>query len=223
MKIVVKRVPSPPEAPWRAWPLKSRTESGPCGHVSSTPSRQKGPARFATFAAIAAILVAMSQPASAHTREELDAWIEEWSTQAVELGESAAWVAEWVDVANRHSCQFDRADCHVYTATTVNRPAARVWNGNVEQWRPLVATYFRAEDVETAMRILACENTTGDPSVKNPNSSATGLFQHLGKYWADRSAAAGWAGYPRTDPVANVAVAAWLRDQRGGWNHWTCY
>ena len=113
---------------------------------------------------------------------------------------------------------------HVHEAIgrqTPNRsPNADVPAG-VEQWRTLVATYFRPADVDRALRIMRCESG-GNPNAKNPGSSASGLFQHLGKYWPTRSAAAGFAGASIFDPTANVATAAWLRDQRGGFAHWVC-
>lgn len=90
---------------------------------------------------------------------------------------------------------------------------------SVEDWRPLVAHFFRPDDVDRALRIIACESG-GDPKARNPGSSATGLFQHLGRLWPERAARAGWGGYPATDPVANVAVAAWLVYEGGGWSHW---
>jgi soluble lytic murein transglycosylase-like protein len=90
---------------------------------------------------------------------------------------------------------------------------------NVEQWRPLVATYFAAELVPTALCIMAAESG-GNPTARNTTSGAAGLFQHLPKYWASRSVAAGWAGADIYDPTANVAVAAWLQ-REGGWGHWS--
>jgi soluble lytic murein transglycosylase-like protein len=89
----------------------------------------------------------------------------------------------------------------------------------VEQWRPLVETYFRAGEVDRAMRIMACESG-GNPRAYN-RSGASGLFQHLARYWSSRSAAAGWAGADIFNPTANVAVAAWLRDAMG-WGSWVC-
>lgn len=91
--------------------------------------------------------------------------------------------------------------------------------GSVQDWRPLVELFFRAEHVDSALRIIACESR-GDPAARNPRSSATGLFQHLGRLWPARAAAAGWGGASITDPVANVAVAAWLVYEGGGWSHW---
>ena len=48
------------------------------------------------------------------------------------------------------------------------------------------------------------------------------LFQHLGKYWDERSRQAGWYGASIYDPEANIAVAAWLFYTQGGRRHWTC-
>jgi hypothetical protein len=89
----------------------------------------------------------------------------------------------------------------------------------VERWRPLVAEYFRSEDVGQALEVIRCESN-GNPGAANPVSTARGLFQHLGSLWPERAARAGWAGADIYDPEANVAVAAWLVYQGGGWRHW---
>ncbi len=89
------------------------------------------------------------------------------------------------------------------------------------QLRGLVSKYFKKADVERALRIAWCESKY-DTEATNPRSGAAGLFQHLPKYWGQRSDAAGWEGASIYDPEANVAVAAWLRDEFGGWSHWTC-
>lgn len=97
------------------------------------------------------------------------------------------------------------------------------WTGGVEAWRPLVEVFFEASDVDRALRVMACEST-GDPAAVNTRSGAAGLFQHLPRFWEERSALAGWGGSDPLDPVANVAVAAWLAsdDAIGGWHHWVC-
>ncbi len=89
----------------------------------------------------------------------------------------------------------------------------------LDDWRPLVARYFEPRDVDRALRVIRCESR-GNPGVKNPTSSASGLFQHLARLWPERSSKAGWAGSDVFDPVANVAVAAWLVYEGGGWSHW---
>lgn len=90
----------------------------------------------------------------------------------------------------------------------------------VSDWRPLVQAFFDPADVGRALRVITCESG-GRPGAKNPVSSASGLFQHLGSLWNTRSAQAGWAGSDVFDPVANVAVAAWLVYDHGGWSHWS--
>ncbi len=161
-------------------------------------------------------------PAYAHTTSQLDEWTVDWSKRV--WGEGGLSWTLWMqygDMEVRHPCYF-RDECP--PPRTRSQPARRTYSGGVEQWRNLVATYFRPSDVDRALRIMACESG-GDPNImhdfSNP-ASASGLFQHLGKYWAARSAAAGYGGVSIFDPTANVAVAAWLRDQPGGWRHWVC-
>jgi hypothetical protein len=91
----------------------------------------------------------------------------------------------------------------------------------VGAWRPLVEAYFRPSDVDRALRVMSCESK-GDPYARNRRSGASGLFQHLPKYWAGRADKAGFPGASIFDPEANVAVAAWLVYDFGGWRHWTC-
>lgn len=86
-------------------------------------------------------------------------------------------------------------------------------------WVFLVDKYFDDGDFDRAMEIIQCESG-GDPNAKNPRSTASGAFQHLASMWPDRSVKAGWAGYSVFDPEANVAVAAWLVYEGGGWSHW---
>lgn len=104
----------------------------------------------------------------------------------------------------------------------VRRPAAaprpRTVPGSVESWRVLVESHFGPE-TDTALCILWHESR-GDPGAVNPSSGASGLFQHLPRYWSERSAKAGVAGADIFDPTANVIVAAWLQ-RVGGWKHWS--
>ena len=167
-------------------------------------------------------------PVVAHTDSELDQWREGWGRRAIASGLTIHWwdsqavdlKAEYEDYATRHPRYFGRP-VPTPTHTHPTTPQPSTMGTGVEQWRSLVETYFRAADVDRALRIMRCESG-GNPNAKSPISSASGLMQHLGKYWAARSAAAGWAGASIFDPTANVAVAAWLRDQAGGWGHWVC-
>lgn len=78
-------------------------------------------------------------------------------------------------------------------------------------------------DVTRFLRIMECESG-GRPSAKNPNSSASGLMQHLGRYWPDRATAAGLPGADVFDGPSNIWVSAWLAlaAPGGGWQHWVC-
>jgi len=93
------------------------------------------------------------------------------------------------------------------------------WSGDTQDWRPLVEAFFAPGDVARAMEVIDCESG-GDPNAKNRYSSASGLFQHLGRYWGERSYLAGYSGSDIFDPLANVAVASWLVYDGGGWGHW---
>lgn len=87
-------------------------------------------------------------------------------------------------------------------------------------WQGLVAAYFAQADVGRALWVIHCESS-GDASAVHDSSQASGLFQHLPKFWDDRSSKAGRAGALIMDPDANVAVAAWLVYSGGGWRHWS--
>lgn len=114
------------------------------------------------------------------------------------------------------------------TTTTTVAPPPAVFRGTVEQWRPMVADAIALnggddDDVHRFLRIMQCESG-GDPDAKNPNSSASGLMQHLTRFWDDRSTRAGFPGADVFDPVANIYTSAWLAltAAEGGWSHWVC-
>ncbi len=90
---------------------------------------------------------------------------------------------------------------------------------SAQDWRPLVEIYFEPDQVDKALEIMQCESN-GRPDAKNPRSTASGLFQHLHSMWPPRVAAAGWEDGSIWDPQINIAVAAWLVNEGGGWSHW---
>lgn len=96
----------------------------------------------------------------------------------------------------------------------------------VEQWRNLVATYFPADQVDRALRVLGCETGwTGNPSSKNPTSSAAGLFQFLRSTWDRVAVPLGYGSYDSGavyDPVANVHAASVLSQGGSDWSQWSC-
>lgn len=98
--------------------------------------------------------------------------------------------------------------------------------GPVEQWRPIVETYFTSDLVEDALSIIDCESN-GDPDARNGRSGAAGLFQFIRGTWAHASAQAGFAGASPFEPEANIAAASWLVTYSldtgtSPWAHWTC-
>ncbi len=105
--------------------------------------------------------------------------------------------------------------------TTTTTPANGTYDvpADVLPWVGLVEAFFAPTEVEQALWVIHCESN-GNPNAVNPYSSASGLFQHLPRFWQDRSVAAGFAGADIFDPTANVGVAAWLVYQGGGWQHW---
>lgn len=151
-------------------------------------------------------------PAEAHTRSELETWMAAWIAQA-DISLSSQHTAALEAMQERHPGWLDPP-----RPTRTRRPQT---TPGVEAWRPLVAEYFAANQVEHALCIIRHETVPdGNPNSYNPTSGASGLFQHLPKYWTDRSAKAGWSGADIFDPRANIAVAAWLQ-RTGGWGHWT--
>ena len=128
-------------------------------------------------------------------------------------------VAGGLDVPTTTTTVVAETSARPREAAAPAQPRRALVPRDVEAWRPLVTAYFGPGEVERALRVIYCESS-GDPNAKNPTSSASGLFQHLGRFWAERSVEAGWAGADIFDPEANVAVAAWLVYEGGGWSHW---
>lgn len=94
----------------------------------------------------------------------------------------------------------------------------------------LIDKYFRSADRAWAQRVAFCESSGQMPdmdSTKVSSALAVGWFQHLAKFWAERSTKAGVSGHSPLDGEANVAVAAWLFYEGGGARHWnpsrTCW
>jgi len=157
-----------------------------------------------------------------HTNVQLDDWMEEWSAQA-DYGLTAQLLADLADMSERHPWYFDPQPA----STTTTRSTPSTWSGSVEQWRPLVASHFAANKVNTAMCLLAYETGfTGDPNSKNQRSSAAGLFQFLRSTWDNmvpREVTGGsYDSGMVYQPEANVRAAAWLQNA-AGWTQWSPY
>lgn len=178
--------------------------------------------RWMITGAVTAVIVALASPAAAHTPAALDEWRAGWTLRVTTAGGlTPGLVAEYQNMVDRHPAAFGRSTPSV----GAKAPGPGKWPApaptTVEPWRNLVSAYFDAAHVDAALRVLWCESR-GDPTATHPRSGAAGLFQHLPKYWADRSARAGWSGADIYNPEANVAVAAWLSRRGASWSHWTC-
>ena len=166
------------------------------------------------------LLLLLALPAQAHTRGELDAWVDSWALQA-DAAFSSRLVAEYKGMATRHPWYFYPQPGPTQAPAAGHRATAP----GVQQWRPLVAQFFAAQLVDTALCVMAGESK-GDPWADNPTSTAAGLFQFLRSTWDTVVPLAvtggSYASGQVYDPVANVRAAAWLQ-AAAGWGQWNAY
>ena len=106
------------------------------------------------------------------------------------------------------------------TVIRVNSP----YGENVERWRVHVrgalAEYGLSDEEDRFMGVMWCESR-GDPNAVNAESGASGLMQHIPRYWDDRARLSGFQGASPFNPIANIYASVWLLDV-GGWSHWEC-
>ena len=55
----------------------------------------------------------------------------------------------------------------------------------------------------------------------NAESGASGLMQHIPRYWDEGLVLLVSKGASPFDPIANIYASVWLLDV-GGWSHWEC-
>lgn len=164
--------------------------------------------------------------ADAHTGEGLEEWRVGWVERVDgEGGLSSDLLTEWADMRDRHGCDWPGTECVFLApqAGVINDGTYRGIGGDVERWRGLVETYFQPGDVPWAMRVMACESG-GNPYAKNPNSSASGVFQFIRSTWDWVAPQLGYGTHASGavfDPVANIHAASWLF-YNGGSQHWVC-
>lgn len=87
-------------------------------------------------------------------------------------------------------------------------------NGDVEQWRSMVAYYWPGWAVGRMLAIMDCESG-GNPYAWNKSTDVRGLFQVRYPLWSKL-----WPG-DYFDPWTNAAIAyqIWLEQ---GWRAWEC-
>ena len=89
----------------------------------------------------------------------------------------------------------------------------------------LVDYFFDEADREWALRVAFCESSAQPDDLVSTavhhRSGAAGWFQHLPKFWEERTEAVGISGADIMDPIAQVQVAAWLLYETSqGKGHW---
>lgn len=88
----------------------------------------------------------------------------------------------------------------------------------------LIVKYSKQYNVSTekALRVAKCESGF-DPSIKNPTSSATGVFQFTQGTWLSVAKIRGqeYTLEDRKDAEKNIDNAMWLAANEG-WYHWEC-
>jgi hypothetical protein len=92
--------------------------------------------------------------------------------------------------------------------------------GNCGGWADEVALHFPPEQVAKACAVMGCETGhTYDPTIHNPSSTASGLFQFLDGTWRKTTGLAPpAASYPAGQQIA-AAAALW---RSSGWAPWAC-
>ena len=132
---------------------------------------------------------------------------------------NSPWLAEAVIAADQQA-----ADRHTRLEETARPLLKHGHEDRTLEWLPLAIEHFDTDrDVLRALCVISFESG-GKPNAANPTSSASGLWQHLGKYWQTRSRKAGVPGASIWEPEAQFVVAAWLvYSTPGSWRHWTVY
>lgn len=91
----------------------------------------------------------------------------------------------------------------------------------VQEWIPLLQTYFKEEDVLQASLMVFCEST-GRPRSYNNNTNGTqdiGLFAMNDATWSWLQDKLKFTG-DRRNPVLNTRIASWLFYNDGRGKHW---
>lgn len=133
----------------------------------------------------------------------------------VERQAHEAWHAEQDRIAAEKARQ---AAATAPKATSSSAYGAGASTGPCAGWEGLIASYFPAEQVANACRVMMCESG-GNPNAKNSGSSASGLFQFLDGTWESTTGTP--APARAYDPATQVAAAAKLW-RSSGWAPWSC-
>lgn len=181
----------------------------------------------------AALVVTMAVPANGHQWHELNEWLDGWYQRfSVAFGYATGRVPATIEQQQMLSAVIAEMDEMMsrhpgWDGTYQDEPPPRPkratfrWSGTpgVEQWRGLVSAYFPPEDVERVLCLMQIESG-GDPTARNPSSSATGLMQVMYSLWGPPFGLTSRAQLE--DPDTNLRIAAYIRKVQG-WTAWSPY
>ena len=211
-----------------------------------TPNHLLGLLRAVIIIGGLVVLTFLALPARAHTQEEMNQWLMQWSDRMehafVTDGDFGHLIAELYDMENRHPWwngefidieEIARSDSgesepplHVEPAKQVTAPAPEpepepvTYGKGVEQWRDLVTAYFGGK-TDVALCIMEIESG-GDPTAHNTRTGASGLFQFMPSTWSSMVPDSITGGNMDSvwTPETNIAGAAWLQGAEG-WGQWS--
>src|SRR5690554_2278533 len=107
-----------------------------------------------------------------------------WLTERLEHEDlSVRLLDQWRELTDvPRETSRDSAVPATRSTTTTTRPPPTAVPEGVEQWRPLVEAHFPTDAVDR-MLCLMWHESRGNPSARNPNSTATGLLQVMHSVW----------------------------------------
>lgn len=173
-------------------------------------------ADIALVVLIVALVLGFAFRAQAHTRVEIDEWVEVWSQDA-DTAWGAGVLASFRAMMDRHPWYLSEPSSSLSDPT----PPAPSYSGGAEQWRPLLSGYWSGAELDFAVCVV-WEESRGDPGAKNPRSTAAGLWQFLRSTWNTVAANVGGPTYDTGapyDPHIATEYAYWLQTTDGWW-HW---
>jgi len=166
-----------------------------------------------------------------------DRWTLEYEYEWYEDSHNVEWLQYWLSIEPRDGIYGPATFIEHHKAAQERNISielfydsfpSQTFIDDVERWRPIVVDAIDAmggpsSDVNRFLRVMQCESR-GLPDAYNASSGASGLMQHLERFWGPRADRAGFEGASPFDPTANIYTSAWLlyRATGGGWRHWEC-
>lgn len=99
-------------------------------------------------------------------------------------------------------------------------PPTPAQSGGCLGWASTIAAHFPPEQRAKACSVMTCETGgTGDPTIHNRSSSASGLWQFLDSTWASVTGLPPPAANYSGDQQTAAAAALW---RSSGWGQWSC-